>query len=227
MKRVSLIVWCIAGFLSALTAILPAPVTGFQFGAIAGFTLLMPALAAAVIGRMESLPVTFGAAVLLTTAQQVLFFGTGRSGPDNGLLLVVIIVALLVQRRRLGRLEGGSSTWQAVQEVRPIPTELASLPEVRWLPLGPRPSPVSSFFAVLPFVLPGSRASLVSVIMIYAIVGISLVILTGWSGNVSLGQWALVGVGAFSPPRWPPPPPRRTSSSSCWWPGWPAPSWPW
>ena len=34
-------------------------------------------------------------------------------------------------------------------------------------------------------------------ILIYAMVGISLVVLTGWSGNVSLGQWAIVGVGAL------------------------------
>jgi branched-chain amino acid transport system permease protein len=68
-KRVSILVWSIAGFLSAVTAILQAPITGFQFGVLSGFSLLMRALAAAVIGRMESLPVTFGAAVLLTMAQ--------------------------------------------------------------------------------------------------------------------------------------------------------------
>src|SRR5436190_2254144 len=135
-KRVSSLVWAIAGFLSAVTAILQAPVTGFQFGAISGFTLLLRALAAAVIARMESLPMAFGAAVLLTTAQQVLFYGTRRSGPDNGLMLIVIIVALLVQRRRMGRLEGGSSSWQAVQEVRPIPTELRNLPEVKYAKWG-------------------------------------------------------------------------------------------
>jgi branched-chain amino acid transport system permease protein len=32
---------------------------------------------------------------------------------------------------------------------------------------------------------------------VHIIVGLSLVILTGWAGHVSLGQWALVGVGAF------------------------------
>jgi branched-chain amino acid transport system permease protein len=35
------------------------------------------------------------------------------------------------------------------------------------------------------------------VILVYAMVGISLVVLTGWSGNISLGQWAIVGVGAL------------------------------
>lgn len=200
-KRVSMIVWMVAGFLSAITAILRAPVVGFQFGSLSGFTLLMVALAAAVIGRMENLPVTFGAAVLLTMGQQVLFFGTGMSGPDTGLILAAILVALLVQRRRIGRLETGSSTWQAVHEARGVPTELRSFPEIRYLRWG-----LAAFglllFTWLPFVLPGSRSSLISVIMLYGIIGISLVILTGWSGNVSLGHWAFVGVGALLAQKW-------------------------
>src|SRR3954452_2836445 len=195
-KRVSLLVWVIAGFLSAVTAILQAPVVGFQFGAISGFTLLLRALAAGVIARMESLPIAFGAAVLLTTAQQVLFFCTGRSGPDNGLMLIVIIVALLVQRRRMGRMEGGTSSWQAVQEIRPIPTELRDVPEVKYAKWGLSGAGIFAL-VLLPLILSPSRATLASVIMIYAMVGVSLVMLTGWSGNVSFGQWALVGVGGL------------------------------
>ena len=195
-KRVSILVWSIAGFLSAVTAILQAPISGFQFGVLSGFSLLLRALAAAVIGRMENLPVTFGAAVLLTMAQQVLFFTTGRSGPDAGLLLAVVIVALLVQRRRIGRLEDSSSSWQAVHEVRPAPTELRHLPEVRALRWGGA-ALLLAVLTTIPFVLSASSTSLVSVIMLYAIVGISLVILTGWAGNVSLGQWAIVGLGAL------------------------------
>lgn len=200
-KRVSMIVWMLAGSLSAITAILQAPVTGFQLGSLAGFSLLMRALAAAVIGRMESLPVTFGAAVLLTMGQQVLFFGTGTSGPDTGLLLAAVLVALLVQRRRIGRLDVGSSTWQAVQEVRSIPTELRNVAEIRYVRWGMAAAGIA-LFTWLPFVLPGSRASLVSVIMLYGIIGISLVMLTGWSGNVSLGHWAIVGVGALLAQKW-------------------------
>jgi branched-chain amino acid transport system permease protein len=195
-KRVSLLVWVIAGFLSALTAILQAPITGFQLGAITGFGLLMPALAAAVIGRMESLPITFGAAVLITVAQQTIYFGTGKAGPDTGVIFAALLIALLVQRKRLGRSDITESSWQAVQEVRPVPGELAGLPEVRLLRLGLL-ALGAVVFVVLPLVLKPDRISLTSVIMLYAVVGISLVILTGWSGNVSLGQWAIVGVGAL------------------------------
>ena len=195
-KRVSLLVWAIAGGLSAVTAVLEAPVKGFQFGALAGFTLLVRALAAAAIGRFESLPVTFGAAMLITTAQQMLFFATGNSGVTDGMLLFVVVAALLVQRRRIGRLEGGSSSWQAVAEVRPVPVELRDLPEVRLARYGLAALGVATV-VLLPFVLTAGRTSLASVIMLYAIVGVSLVILTGWAGNVSLGQWALVGVGGL------------------------------
>jgi branched-chain amino acid transport system permease protein len=195
-KRVSLLVWMIAGFLSALTAILRAPVAGFQLGAIGGFTLLMQALTAAVVARMESLPIAFGAAVLIGTMDQVVFFGTSNESIFNGVLLGIVIVALLLQRRRVGRLAGDSSSWQAIQEVRPIPRELRSLREVRVAKYGAGALGVA-IVAAIPFVLTPSRTSLVSVMMIYAIVGLSLVILTGWSGNVSFGQWAIAGVGGL------------------------------
>jgi len=195
-KRVSLLVWAIAGFLSALTAILSAPITGFQFGALSGFTLLAMALGAAVIGRFESLPITFGAALLIGMAQQALFFGTGHSGPDLGMVFGAILVALLLQRRRLARIETGSSSWQAIQEVRPVPRELRGVPEVRLARYGGL-GLVCVATLVLPYLLTPSKTSLATDIMIYALVGISLVMLTGWAGNLSFGQWALAGMGGL------------------------------
>lgn len=195
-KRISLVVWAVAGLLSALTAILRAPILGFQFGAIAGQGLLLRALAAGVIGRMENLPVTAAAAILMTMAEQAIFFSFGRAGPAYGFFLAVIVVALILQHKRLARSDPQSSSWRVVQEIRRVPVELRNLPEVVWVK-------AAVFFlafgalALLAFILPPSRMNLVSVIMIYAIVGISLVVLTGWGGNVSLGQWAFVGVGGL------------------------------
>jgi branched-chain amino acid transport system permease protein len=195
-SRVSLVVWSIAGLLSAITAILRAPVLGFTLGVIGGQGLILRALAAAVIGRMENLPVTVAASILLTMMEQTIFYSWGQSGPAEGFLLLVIVVALLVQRRRLGRVDAGTSTWRAVQEVRRIPKELRGIKEVvigRTAAMGA----VGLFAIVLPFFLSGSKANLASAILIYAMVGISIVMLTGWSGNVSLGHWAFVGVGAL------------------------------
>ena len=195
-SRVSLIIWALAGLFSALTAILRAPILGFQLGAIAGMGLMLRALAAAVIGRMENIPITVAAAVLITMAEQTLFFSFGRTGPVDGFLLAVIIIALLVQRKRLSRVDLGASTWKAIQEIRRIPRELRNLPVVRGSKYAVLAA-VAAFTILLPFGLSPSNTSLASAIIIHGIVGISLVMLTGWSGNVSLGQWGLVGFGAF------------------------------
>ncbi len=194
--RVSLVVWVVAGLLSAMTAILRAPVLGFTLGTIGGQGLMLRALAAAVIGRMESLPVTVAASVLLTMGEQTIFFSFGQSGAAEGFLLIVIVVALLAQRKRLGRVDPGASTWRAVQEVRRIPKELRRVREVRAMQLGTW-ALVGGFATLLPLFLTGSNVNLASAILIYAMIGISIVMLTGWSGNVSLGHWALVGVGAL------------------------------
>src|SRR5258708_25472991 len=37
---------------------------------------------------------------------------------------------------------------------------------------------------------------LADLVVIFAIVGVSLVILSGWAGQISLGQWAFAGIGA-------------------------------
>ncbi len=195
-SRVSLIVWAMAGLLSAITAILRAPILGFQLGAIAGQGLILRALAAAVIARMESLPIAVVASLVITMAEQTLFFSFGNTGPVDGFLLGVIVVALLLQRNRLGRVDPGASTWRAVQEIRRTPRELRRLPQIRNAQIA-----ILAFVAlvvsVIPFFLSASDTSLASAILIYAMVGISLVMLTGWSGNVSLGHWAFVGIGAM------------------------------
>jgi branched-chain amino acid transport system permease protein len=195
-KRVSLVVWGLAGLLSALTAILRAPILGFQLGAVQGPDLLLRALAAAVLARMESLPTTVAAAVLITMGEQTLFFAFGATGLTDAFLLGVVVLGLLSQRKRFARVDPGSSSWRAVQEVRPVPREFAPVRQVRWARWGGR-SALIVVAVLLPFVLSSDNVNLAAVILIYAMVGISLVILTGWSGNISLGQWAIVGAGAL------------------------------
>src|SRR5207248_3315184 len=48
-----------------------------------------------------------------------------------------------------------------------------------------------------PYVIGYTQQILASVIVIYGIVAVSLVILTGWAGQISLGQWGLAGVGSL------------------------------
>src|SRR4029077_7810566 len=48
----------------------------------------------------------------------------------------------------------------------------------------------------VPYVLPPARTQLAALIVIYAIVACSLVVLTGYAGHISLGQVAFMGLGA-------------------------------
>ncbi|HMX66833.1 MAG TPA: branched-chain amino acid ABC transporter permease, partial [Microthrixaceae bacterium] len=75
-RNLTTAVWAIAGGLAALTFVLQAPFQGAAPSAAAGPAILLPALAAAIVARMESLPKAFVAAVGLGVMQQVVRWNT-------------------------------------------------------------------------------------------------------------------------------------------------------
>jgi branched-chain amino acid transport system permease protein len=101
-KRLSTILWMLAGGLATLTFVLKAPFAGTASGALSGPSLLLPALATAVIARMESLPVAFGAGVALGIIEQAVLWSYPPSSVDV-VFLAVILGALLARRDRLTR----------------------------------------------------------------------------------------------------------------------------
>ncbi|MEO7836348.1 MAG: branched-chain amino acid ABC transporter permease, partial [Acidimicrobiales bacterium] len=62
-KRLSTLVWMLATLLSALGIFLRAPLVGLPLGTIIGPTILLYALAAAVVARMEDMPLAFAAGI--------------------------------------------------------------------------------------------------------------------------------------------------------------------
>jgi branched-chain amino acid transport system permease protein len=194
--RVSTIVWIIAAVLSATAVFLRAPMTGLTLGSSVGASVLLYGLAAAVIARMESLPLCVIAGMGIGIIDQSALFGTRRASLAVATMLVVILVALLLQRGRLARaFDAAAGTWQSVKEYRPVPAELRQLPEVV-LAKGLLANIVLFVAVVLPLLLPERFAARFALVVIFAMVGVSLVILTGWSGQISLGQWAFSGIGA-------------------------------
>jgi branched-chain amino acid transport system permease protein len=111
------------------------------------------------------------------------------------ILFLIVLGALLVQRRGETIRTEEASSWKAVAEVRPIPRELTSVPEVKWGRRGLYCA-VIAMALLLPVVMSESQINLAAAIVIIAIVGVSLVVLTGWAGQVSLGQVAFMGIGA-------------------------------
>lgn len=194
-KRIQTIVWVIASLLAFTSLFMRAGVFGLPLGSVLGPTVLIRALAACVIGRMENLVVIFWAAIGLGVLERAVIWDTNRVAYVAPILFAVVLGVLLVQRRgKLARTDE-QSHWQAVADVRAVPTELASVPEVKWGLRGVNAALVGVAL-LLPLVLPVSRVNLAATIAIYAMVAVSLVVLTGWAGQVSLGQIAFFGFGA-------------------------------
>ncbi len=195
-KRVSTIVWMLAAVLSAVGVFLRGPLIGIPLTGFVGLTTLLFGLAVAVMARMESLPMAFGAGLFIGVIDRAAIFATNRSSLATAAMFAVITAALLIQRGKLSRaMEMGASSWQAVKEFRPIPAELRDLPEVRRARVGVM-AVVGLLALAAPFVLGDVRTPQATLMVLYAIIGVSLVILTGWTGQISLGQYAIAGVGS-------------------------------
>lgn len=193
--RVGAVVWGIAGVLSGVGVFFRAPITGLPLGSLIGPQVLLFALTAAVIARMDRLGVALLAGAMLGMVDQATFYATRTASVATAILLPIVLVALLLQRKSLSRAEGGPGTWQAVKPIRPIPPAASRLPEIRaartagFLALG-----VLALAA--PFVVDELRRNDLSQVALFSVIAVSLVVLTGWAGQISLGQFAFTGVGA-------------------------------
>ena len=205
-RRMSTIVWVIAGILAGATAILLAPRESvFNIGAL-GPSILVRALGASLIGRMTSLPVTFGAGIAIGIIETFTFDRYTSGGVQDLVVFLVLIGALAFRARGLSRASRDvEAPISFGAETQPVPEEIASMPKVRLL----RRTGVL-VAAVIAFVLPllpildldtSEKTFRLILLAGYCIVGLSLTLLTGWAGQVSLGQFALVGVGAFAAAR--------------------------
>ena len=194
--RMSSLAWALAGGLSALTAILTQPTRGFTTGETFGPDMLLRALVVGVLARMESLPVALAAGVGLGVAEQLLLWNFPGASLVEVVIFGLILVTLLMQRARGGRDEE-KGTWAAVEAIRPVPEKLRAVWSIRNL----APIVAVAFF-VLAATLPLFTTSATSIrfigILGVAAIGLSVSVITGLAGQLSLGQFAVAAVGAWA-----------------------------
>lgn len=197
-RNLSRITWMVAAGLSGVGAILSSPksIGGFAIGNLTSpATLLLP-LAAAVLAGMESLPATVAWSIVLGVVNEVVYSIWLQASYQDVAQFLVIIIGLLLLRFSGDRRDGGAmGDFVAVREVAAIPHHLAKLREVV---AGKAALAVVLVAAavLLPVSFTDSKQLLAANVAIFAIIGISIVVLTGWAGQISLGQFAFVGVGA-------------------------------
>ncbi|MDQ1745852.1 MAG: branched-chain amino acid transport system permease protein livM [Frankiaceae bacterium] len=193
---VNVAAWSIAGLMSGAAIFAQAPLIGVPGDASLGFDTLLYGLAAAVIARFEKV----GLALLGGLGVGLLITGSIQKSGTNDyaamLMFVLIYLAMLLQRRSRSRaVESDASSWQTVANFRPIPVELRRVDAVV------RARALSIVGALglailLPYVIGEAYVPTLQILPIYGIVGVSLVVLTGWAGQISLGQFGIVGMSA-------------------------------
>ncbi|MFT5221991.1 MAG: ABC-type branched-subunit amino acid transport system ATPase component [Glaciecola sp.] len=192
--RMSSLAWGIAGALSTVSAVLTQPTQAFVDPNNFGPGLLLRAMAGAVLARMESLPRALMAGVGLGVVEQIISWNVSRSGIVEAALFAIILLALLFQRGLRSR-EQEQSQWAAVDVLRPLPTAVRSLPGVSMIPrlgLGL----LLAAGCLLPLFMTNRNAVTMTAILGFTVIGLSVGILTGLAGQLTLGQFAVAAVGA-------------------------------
>jgi branched-chain amino acid transport system permease protein len=177
--------WAVGAALAALAGILLTPVVGLSYYDLT--LLVISAYAAAVVGRLRSLPWTFVGALLLGLAQAYAVgylppkeFLSGLRAAIPALFLFGALLLAPQAQLRVGGLKGFSGV--RVPSARRATTAAAVL---------------VGAVAAASFALPSAQADRVALGFIYGIVMLSLVPLTGYGGYVSLTQLTFVGIGAI------------------------------
>ena len=194
--RLNTLVWAIAAGLAYLALFLRSGISGVPLGYAAGLPALLVALAALVIGRLERLPTIACAAVALTLLESGVNWNSQSPLLAYPIMAGAMFLALMAQRSStLRRDNDAASSWRGADEVRPLPALLAAAGRVRtvkWTILS-----LAVFFVVaLPILLEVDSVIKASALIAFVVLGMSLVVLTGWGGQISFGQMALAGIGA-------------------------------
>ncbi len=193
--RLQTLVWSVAGALAFTAVFLRSGILDLPTGSALGFGVLLRALVALLLGRLTDLGGVTSAAIALGLLEQGIAWDHNPSIIDPVLGLVVI-AALVWRRREAGTTDAGeAAAWRAADEVRPVPGLLAGLSGARVLRFGTL-AVVGVVALALPTVLRGDQQFKAAAMLIYAVLGLSLVLLSGWGGVVSLGQIAFFALGA-------------------------------
>jgi branched-chain amino acid transport system permease protein len=194
--RLSTIVWALAAALSFLALFLQSTVLGVPLVSALRITGLVQALAALVIGRMERLPTIAMTAVAFGVLEYGVRWNTDDPALVEPIVAAAVLIALMLQRRQTSRRDTDTtSTWRGVEEVRPLTPRASRLLGVRLMKVV-LPALALVGLWLVPTMLRVDQVIKATAIVVFAVIGLSLVVLTGWAGQISLGQMAIVAVGA-------------------------------
>jgi branched-subunit amino acid ABC-type transport system permease component len=200
-ERVGVAIWVLSSFLAGLAGVLLAPLFA-ELQALNFTDLLVAAIAAAALGSLTSLPLAFWGGIGLGVVQELLggYLPSGSvlsSGLRPALPFAVLIVLLLA-------LPGLRERWfhdDPLSACDPPPPPMAAAiggHGLEELLRGGGWAVLAVFFVSCLTWVPGNWTFTLTQGLAYSIIFLSIVLLTGMSGQISLCQAAFAGIGAFT-----------------------------
>lgn len=187
-RRVAQMSWAIGFGVAGLSGVLFA--SGRPLQIIVLTFLVLNAYAAAIVGRLKSLPMTFVGALLLGVLQEIT--NVSYLWPDGewwarsrlavpGLFLLAAVCFVPAARLRVGRVQGRD------EPQPPKPRSMLSLAAAG-----------IAAVAVLTQVLPADQVPTMSRALVFAVVLLSIVVLTGYGGQITLATYLFMALGTWT-----------------------------
>lgn len=190
-NRVAAIAWAIGCGFAGLTGALLAP--QLELDPFRLTLLVIDTFAVAVIARLTSLPIAVLSGIALGVASSEMTAWSPSPPWDSlrpNLLDIALLVALLIYRTLNERDEDASSgrglVASGVGRDRSLPARLRFL------------IPAAVVATLVPFGLSGQDLSNADQILALAVVLVSITAVTGFTGNITLGQAGFAGLGALA-----------------------------
>lgn len=178
---VSTINWVLAGGLAAFAGILFAPLT--VLSPTLCVVLVVPILSAALLGNLSSFWLTFAGGVGIGVAQALITRLDLFQGASDLIPLVVIAAVLAIR---------GSSLPRRGEDAEVLP--VIGSGRIPWVAVGVL---TAIMVGLVQFALTPEWVSAITAGLVAATVLLSLVIVTGYAGQLSLAAYSLAGVSAL------------------------------
>ena len=189
----SMLSWSLAGAVAAFATMMFIPTRGAIVPDTLGPDLLLRGLAAAAIARFRSIPVAIAAALALGVTERVLATNPDAAGWFEVLTFLAIGVSVLFQTR--GNRQEGDDSWDGVPLISFLPAAYRRSAKLRRI-VAAGVVVMVGLLAMVPIWASNKLSFTLISVIAFATVGLSVGLITGVGGQLSLGQFALAAIGA-------------------------------
>lgn len=206
-ERVSALSWMLSSTLAGLAGVILATLA--QTLDVNVFTLLViVCIAAAAVGRLQSIPITFAAGVLLGVGERALpdilhsWFGvSSQSTIATDLIPTLPFIVLFLVLVGAKSIRNRRESVDPLAGVDPPPPAIAAsykTPEIQRLTKIVFPIFLAGFVLVMVTLVSGLWVFRITDGLTLAVAFLSITIITGFAGQISLAQATFAGVGGFT-----------------------------